>query len=118
MLKHGEEIEWEWLIGVVKKYHMADFINCINAICVEELGFESSIFHGVRFNPNLKERVFKDIIDPKFTSDEPKNLFPRLIYKYRRWKGNSWKHEMCYHESLCSDFWSGVWSHLMKPASL
>ena len=118
VLKHGEEIEWEWLIGVVKKYHMADFINCINAICVEELGFESSIFHGVRFNPNLKERVFKDIIDPKFTSDEPKNLFPRLIYKYRRWKGNSWKHEMCYHESLCSDFWSGVWSHLMKPASL
>lgn len=116
--KYGKEIDWKWMMGVIGQYHMLDFFNTINAICVENLGFEASMFPHVQFNPNLKDKIFNDIINPKFTAEEPKHLFPRLIYKYRRWKGNSWKHEICYNESLCSAFWSGVKSHLLKPASI
>lgn len=38
--KYGKEIDWEWLEGVAEQYHMTDYYNCINAICVEDLGFQ------------------------------------------------------------------------------
>lgn len=116
--KHSGEIDWKWLIEVLEKYHMTDFFNTINAICVEELGFNPSIFHSVQFKPELKEKVLKDILEPEFTVEEPTSLIPRLIYKYKRWRGNSWKHEMCYQESMWSTFWYGVWGHLLKPKSI
>ena len=116
--KHTGEIDWKWLIEVLEKYHMTDFFNTINAICVEELGFNPSIFHSVQFRPELKEKVLKDILNPEFTVEEPSSLIPRLVYKYKRWRGNAWKHEMCYQESMWSSFWYGVWGHLLKPKSI
>jgi len=116
--KHEKKVDWEWLWSVVERYHMKDFINCINAICVEELGFAASIFNGVQFMPELKNRVFEDIMNPAFGIEEPKCMIPRLIFKYRRWKGNAWKQKLCYEESRCSAFWSGIWNHLLKPASI
>ena len=116
--ENGKEIDWNWTLNIIGKYHMMDFFNIINAICVDELGFDASIFPHVQYNSFLKDKVFADIINPKFSFEEPKNLIPRLVYKYKRWKGNSWKHELCYKESMCSAFWSGVWGHLLKPASI
>lgn len=116
--KHSKEIDWKWLVGVLEKYHMLDFFNIINAICVEDLGFEASMFHGVQFKPEMKEKVLCNILNPKFTAAEPSSLIPRLIYKYKRWKGNRWKHEMCYNESMWNTFWFGVWGHLLKPKSI
>ena len=116
--KHTKEIDWNWLIDVLKEFHMIEFFNCINSICVEDLGFVASIFPYVQFNPMMKEKVLNDILSPEFTRESPKSLIPRLIHKYRRWKGNAWKHEMCYNESMWSAFWSGVKSHLLKPSSI
>lgn len=116
--KHTKEINWVWLNEQLEKYHMLDFFNIINAICVEDLGFNASIFHNVQFKPGLKDRVLKDILEPKFTAEEPTSLIPRLVYKYKRWQGNSWKHEMCYQESMWSTFLYGVWGHLLKPKSI
>lgn len=116
--KYHDEIDWKWLDGVMEKYHMKEFFNCINAICVEDLGFQPSIFPYVQFNPSLKEKVLADVFAPKYTREEPNNLIPRLFFKFRRWKGNAWKHEMCYKESLMSGFWSGVKNHLLKPKSI
>lgn len=116
--KHTKEVDWEWLIGVLKKFHMMDFYNIISAICVEDLGFEASIFPIVQFQPDLKDMVLNDILFPKFSASEPSNLIPRLLYKYRRWQGNAWKQELCYSESRWSAFWNGVWGHLLKPKSI
>lgn len=63
---------------------MKEFFNCINAICVEELGFDAYLFNGVQFNPALKDRVLEDILNPKFLREEPKNLITRLVFKCRR----------------------------------
>lgn len=121
--KYGKEIDWKWLEGIVEKYHMKDFFDCVNAICVEDLGFD---FGGLKayglkltvVDKELKERVLKDILHPEFSVTEPSKLLPRLAYKYRRWKGNAWKHRLCYKESMWSAFWSGVWNHLLKPSSI
>lgn len=123
---HGKEVDWEWLEGVVERFHMLDFYNCLNAICVDDLGLflveglecrVESQLKSVEFR-ELKERVLNDILEPEFTRSSPKKMIPRLMHKYRRWKGNEWKHKMCYNESMWSAFWSGVRLHLIKPASI
>ena len=113
--KHTGEIDWKWLYEMIEKFHMKNFLNCINAICVENLGFDAAIFKGVPFNPSQKERVLADILTPAFTAKTPKKLIPRVFFKYRRWKGNSWKHELCYGTSRWDGFWMLLRSHLMKP---
>lgn len=116
--KHTKEINWEWLNEVLAQYHMKDFVNCINAICVEDLGFDSYIFTAFQFNPYVKDRVMSDILCPKIPNVKPQNLLIRAVWKLRRWKANQWKHELCYNESMWSAFWSGVWGHLLKPKSI
>lgn len=116
--KHTKEIGWNWLLGVLDKYHMKEFFNLINAICVEDLGFSVEIFPEAQFVSELKERVLEDILDPEYTAAEPKGFFPRVIYKYKRWQGNAWKQEMCYGESRWVMFWTGIWAKILKPASI
>ena len=115
---HTKEIDWKWLEAVIEEYHMRDFYNCINAICVENLGFNAGMFPSVQYLPSLKEMVLNDILDPEFTIDEPDGLFRKWIHKYRRWRGNRWKQELCYRESAWSVFWSGVMIHLVKPKAI
>ena len=115
---HNKEVDWSWLLERLDEFHMREFFNCINAICVEELGFSSTIFPYVQFNPILKDRVLKDILVPEIPNEKPKHMLPRVIWKYHRWKANEWKHKLCYKESMWSAFWSGVWRHLLKPASI
>ena len=116
--KHGKDVDWEWLVDVLKKYHMMDFYNTINAICVDDLGFDAKNFSDVQFRLDLKDMVLNDILFPKYSASEPSSLIPRLVYKYRRWQGNAWKQELCYSESRWSAFWNSVWGHLLKPKSI
>lgn len=110
--KHTQEIDWKWLSGMLEKYHMMDFYNCLNAICVENLGFESRIFNGVQFNPNLKEKVLTDILAPEYEVEIGiKNML-------KRWKANRWKHQLCFDENAWAAFLYGVWSHLLKPKTI
>ena len=35
-----------------------------------------------------------------------------VLFKFRRWKGSAWKHELCYKESMWSTFLlDGLWMH-------
>lgn len=116
--KHTKEIDWDWLDKVIDEYHLRDFYNCINAICVEELGFSSYIFPLVQYLPSLKDKVLNEILNPAIPNEKPKEVLQRIVWKVKRWKANKWKHDLCYKESMCSAFWRGVWNHLLKPASI
>ena len=117
--KHTKEIDWVWLKGIVREYRMTDFFNCLNGICVSDLGFDVKVFPSVQFDPFLKEKVLNDIIQPAFArSDGDRGLLGRMLYKYRRWQGNAWKQDLCYHDSRWKAFWNGVWNHMLKPKSI
>ena len=116
--KHTKEVDWKWLDRVLEKYGMKEMYGIINGICVEELGFDASIFSFVQFIPHIKDRVFNDVMNPEFAEKQPSWFLPRMIFRFRRWMANAWKHELCYNESLWSAFWSGVWNHLLKPSSI
>ena len=116
--KHTSEINWQWLIDTLKIYHMYDFYNCVNAICVGDLGFPVHIFPNVQFDPSLKDKVLKDILEPEYVAEEPIEFIRRLRYKYIRWQGNAWKQNLCFGENRFGMFWMSLWAHLIKPASL
>lgn len=116
--KHTKEIDWVWLIRVIEDFHMKEFANIINSICVDDLGFKSEMFPSVQFNPMLKERVLADILEPEYGTAEIKSLIKRQVYRYKRWQGNAWKQKMCYGESRWSTFWTGVWAKMLKPSSI
>lgn len=116
--KHTKEIKWEWLLHVLDEYHMRDFYNCLNAICIEDLGFDSTIFPQVQFNPYQKTRVLNEILNPRIPNEKPKMLLNRVVWKINRWQANEWKHNLCYKEGMWSAFWRGVWNHMLKPKSV
>lgn len=118
MQAHHTEMDWPWYFEKLEQFGMTTMFNIFNAICVENLGFDAAVFHQVQFSPFLKDRVLKEILEPEYGEELPKRLIPRLVFKYRRWKGSAWKHELCYKESMWSAFWSGVWNHLLKPSSI
>lgn len=116
--KHGEEVDWSMVDITLEKYGMKEMYGILNAICVEELGFCASIFSFVQFNPLTKEKVLKDIMQTRLSDEKSSCIFKRLFFRYRRWKNNGWKHELCFKESMWSAFWAGVWNHLLKPSSI
>lgn len=115
---HGKEVDWKWFEDVMNKFGMTAIFNIFNAICIEDLGFDSSIFPQAQFNPSNKDRVFNDILEPEFSEKRPKSMLARMEYKTRRWYANGWKHDLCYNESRWSAFWNGIWNHMLKPASI
>lgn len=116
--KHGKDINWVWLNETLDSYGLITIYGVLNAICISELGFKSTLFPNVQFSPDLKDRVFKEILCPEVPNNRQSHLIRRVIWKYKRWKANEWKHKLCYKESMWSAFWSGVWSHLLKPSSI
>lgn len=118
--KHTKEVDWEWLNGILEEFHMREFFNIINAICVDDLGFSKEIFPSIQFLPKLKERVLGDILSPEYDWMDAHrlNLIPRMLFKFRRWKSGAWKRKLCYKESDLETFLWGIRSHLLKPATI
>ena len=113
--RYSNEIDWAWLSSLLEKFHIKDFYNCLNAICVVDLGFSNSIFPPLQYDSLLKEKVLKDILYPEFTAEEPRGFIKKMFYKYRRWQGNAWKQELCYPERRFSVFFLSLKTHLIKP---
>ena len=113
--KHGKDVDWEWLDGLMEKFGMREFYCIINAICVEDLGFDAVLFRSAPFNSQLKDRVLNDILFPAYGTMEPKSMLAKWAYRYRRWQGNAWKHSLCYSEGRWESLWPLLMSHLMKP---
>ncbi len=116
--KHGQDVDWNMLLPIIEEHGMTPFLNIINSICVGDLGFDASLFPTVQFNPDLKDRVVNEVFASVYDGDKDPNIIRRSINRYRRWKGNAWKHKLCYKESLWSAFLCGVCGHLLKPSSI
>lgn len=118
--KQGKVVDVKWLSDLLEKHHMMPFFNIINAICVEDIGFQASIFPSVQFLPYVKDCVLKEILQPEFDwlKAHDKNVIKRVLFKYRRWKGGAWKRELCCGEGPIESFAWSVRSHLLKPASI
>ena len=116
--KHCQDIDWNWLVATLKRFKMGEFFACLNAICIEDLGFDAELF-PVEFRGSfLKDQVLEDTLHRGAPKEMPKNLFPRLIFKYRNWKLKAWKRRLVYDEGGLPSLWSSIRAHVLNPKSI
>ncbi len=115
---HRDEVNWAWLEEILEEFRMKRLYDIFNAICVNNLGFANELFPKGQFDPNLKDKVLNEILCPSIPNEKPHALISRIFWKIRRWKANEWKHKLVYKDSMWSAFCSGLWNHLLKPASI
>lgn len=116
--RHSKEVDWEMVVGVLEEHGMMPMFNILNAICVDDLGFDPSLFPMIKFDPVVKDRVLKEIFACVYQDDRLEDFLTRQVNRYRRWRDNGWKHDLCYRESRWSAFLMGIWGHILKPASI
>lgn len=116
--KYSAEIDWAWLMEILDEYHMDGFFACLNAICVDDLGFDAALFPLFQTDERLKERVLNDTLSPEFSEKQPVGFMKRIQFKYRRWNANKWKQDLCYGDSRFWSFFVSFWSHVIKPSMI
>ena len=107
-------LDWESFFDICHKYNTHKFISCINAICVDYLGFNSSLFPVETRDSDLEERVLNDIMN--FEQEKrPRNKVAELVFKTCKWFRTRWKQRICYNDSAISSFWTSVLANLREP---
>ena len=110
-----DEVNWNEAITFLKEIGLFTFFNQINAICIDYLGFDETIFPHVKRNEELEKRILSDILHPEFAEEKPSSgLMNILTFKFRRWWQNRWKHPLVYKEWLLPMFLTLLWSHLRR----
>lgn len=116
--KHGKEVDWNMVRNVAKEYNLYRFMNCQNALCIDYLGFPADAFPNFERDEALETRVINDIFAPEFNENVPHGFLKGLLFKYKRWKANSWKHRITFPETITETLLTQFFAHLLKPASL
>lgn len=121
---HHSDINWDLFWMETEKIGMEKFVLSINAIAVEHLGFDVSIFHLPKKYANfsnqnraLVNQILEDIIHIGHIEERGSGV-REYINRFKRWWHNRWKHRIVYKDSLISTFFAQIISHLMKPASI
>ena len=112
----ANDVDWEWLLCQLDKVGMKQCLAVLNAICVRYLGFDASLFPDLEADERLVERSLNDMLSPEFQKERHKNAFSEIVYRFRRWNANRWKHDMVYRESAWQSLCMQVWSHVLKPS--
>ncbi len=115
MEKHHKEIDWKEYTPYLKEEGMERFYNLLGLFCVQHLGFDSSIFHGL-YSDELLERFSDEILTPEFKDKENGTLLKSLMVKPRRWWHNRWKNRLCYPDSPWAELACGLWAKVLKPS--
>lgn len=115
---HYAEMDKEWFESTLDRFGMRAFRDCLNAICAGSLGFDAALFPCGNADADIVRRVLADTLCPEYDRTQPRRLLERIAWKLRRWRGNIWKHRLCYSEGLLSSFFVSVWAHLIKPSSI
>lgn len=112
---HTSEIDWIAAVDRLRAIGLYTFFNQINAICVDYLGFNEDIFPPIKRQESLESRILKDILHPEFAESKPlSGLMPILVFKWRRWWHNRWKHPLVYDEWWLPMLLTLIWSHLRR----
>ena len=107
--KHGDRVDWKWLIDTARDYNMHIFLSAINYICISSLGFEASIFPKMERYPEYEGRILAEVLKgPDIVKDASAWL------RTKRWWQHRWKHHICYSDSMLSSFFTSVASNVFK----
>lgn len=116
---YHNNIDWYRLRSICREQHMEQLLDAINAISAEVCGLDISLMPNTTRRTELERRILGDILHPEFSLTKPeRGLLRIVIFKFRRWWANRWKHRLVYRDGLLHSFVTQTWSHLMKPKSI
>lgn len=99
-------IDWNYVYEIMHQANMHKFLNAINSICIDYLGYDSKSFYIEKRDDKLRDKVLEDILCPVFQGNVP-SMSHKFNYgwtkTYRMWQ-NRWKYSIVYDESLLSSF--------------
>ncbi len=105
---NSSKIDWNFVYGYANDSGCSQFLNSLNGICVESLGFATEYFPVRERLEKLQTRMLADILSPEFKENIPdvSNVFKYGIVKTRRIIANSWKYKMVSNEKLLTTIWN------------
>ena len=109
-------VDWDWLLKKMEQVGMMNYLAVLNAICVDYLGFDKSLFPDIPVEQAVVERSMNDILSPEVETESHDNLMVEVAFRFKRWWKNRWKHNMVFKERLWQSLLTQVWSHLLKPS--
>lgn len=112
------EIDWPALYAAARQARMTEFLNCLNALCIDFLGLDAGLFPRFAHDAELECRVLNEILTPEFSQTPPSGVPGIVWFKTRRWWANRWKHRMVFDEHLARAFLRSAWAHLKRPQSI
>ena len=109
------KIDWDFVYGVAHQTNMYKFLNAINSICIDYLGYNTKLFRIEERNEKLRDRVLQDILSLQ-GQDEIPEMKHKLRYgiakTHRMWR-NRWKYAIVYDECLLSSFLSSAYNRIL-----
>lgn len=111
----SNKIDWDWLLKQLDTVGMKTYFAVLNAICTNYLGFQSSLFPNIEVDKALVKRSIHDILQPEVKMERNRNYVKEVIFRFRRWYANRWKHDMVYKENALQSFITQMWGHILKP---
>lgn len=110
-----DKVDWDFVYRMYRKFNLVRYVNSLNAIGIQYLGFDAKWFPEYEKDERLVERIIKDMLEPEFKGKENGCLMTGVLVKMRRWWLNRWKIKITASDSLCSVFLYSVYSKLLKP---
>lgn len=114
--KHN--VDWSFVYEVSHKANMYRFLDAINGICVNYLGYSKDKFPVESPDGRLEQKVLNEILTCPDTPDFPSSNYSLRskisydLHKTRRMWKNRWKYQIVYDESLFESFLWKVRSRL------
>lgn len=118
--KWHKEIDWEALFHNAKERNIHIFLDCLNSICVNKLGFNRDCFPIKHSYPEIENRIYNDILYPEFSQASPNmrdNFIKYCFVKTKRLFINRWKYKITYKEHYISIFFRFALNRLKSPYS-
>ena len=105
---NASKIDWDFVYGFAKDSGCTPFLNCLNGICVESLGFAAEDFPVRMRDGKLQSRMLADILSPEFKEEIPDSTHTLryAIAKTRRILANRWKYRMVSDERIGVTIWN------------
>lgn len=114
-------VDWTFVYEVAHKANMNRFLDAVNGICVNFLGYSSQKFPVVNRDDKMEHKILNEILTCTDTPDSPPSgcsLIKKLSYdahKTRRLWNNRWKYRIVYNESLLeSILWKAIYRLKME----
>ena len=111
----SNSVDWQWLLEILDRVGMKQYLAVLNAICVRHLGFSAELFPELPVEDALVERSLNDILHPEVKREKHSVFFREIVFRFKRWWKNGWKNEMVYRENRWQLLLTQSWSHILKP---